>query len=87
MLSGIATKTAVYVQQISGTQAKILDTRKTLPLYRTLQKYAVRIGGGYNHRMGLFDAVMIKDNHIARWGSIKKGCAFYPPEIGAYHQS
>jgi nicotinate-nucleotide pyrophosphorylase (carboxylating) len=54
LLSGIATKTAIYVQQISGTQAKILDTRKTLPLYRSLQKYAVRVGGGFNHRMGLF---------------------------------
>jgi len=64
-LSGIATTTNQYVQKISGTEAAIFDTRKTLPGWRVLQKYAVRMGGGQNHRMGLYDAIMIKDNHWA----------------------
>ena len=64
-LSGVATVTRRFVDAIAGTGAKILDTRKTLPGVRLLQKYAVRCGGGTNHRMGLFDAVMIKDNHLA----------------------
>lgn len=64
-LSGIATLTAQYVAAIAGTQAKILDTRKTTPGLRALEKYAVRVGGGYNHRFGLYDGVMLKDNHLA----------------------
>ena len=64
-LSGIATLTRQFVDEIAGTKARILDTRKTTPTLRILEKYAVAIGGGTNHRMGLFDAVMIKDNHRA----------------------
>ena len=63
-LSGIATLTRLYVDKVSGTHAKIVDTRKTTPGLRAFEKYAVRCGGGYNHRVGLFDAVLIKDNHI-----------------------
>ncbi len=69
-LSGTATTTAAYVQAVSGTNAKILDTRKTLPGLRLAQKYAVRCGGGHNHRIGLFDAVMLKENHIRAAGSL-----------------
>ncbi|RAV15850.1 carboxylating nicotinate-nucleotide diphosphorylase [Mycolicibacterium sp. GF69] len=69
-LSGIATTTAAWVDAVSGTGAKIRDTRKTLPGLRTLQKYAVRVGGGLNHRMGLGDAALIKDNHVAAAGSV-----------------
>lgn len=69
-LSGIATATAQWVQAVEGTGAKIRDTRKTLPGLRVLQKYAVRVGGGVNHRMGLGDAALIKDNHVAAAGSI-----------------
>ncbi|MGB0970875.1 MAG: carboxylating nicotinate-nucleotide diphosphorylase [Mycobacterium sp.] len=69
-LSGIATTTAAWVDAASGTQAQIRDTRKTLPGLRLLQKYAVRIGGGLNHRMGLGDAALIKDNHVAAAGSV-----------------
>jgi len=69
-LSGIASKTAKFVQKISG-KTKILDTRKTLPTLRELQKYAVKCGGGENHRMGLFDLAMIKDNHIDAAGGIE----------------
>lgn len=64
-LSGIATMTASFVDAVAGTNAKIYDTRKTIPGLRTLAKYAVRCGGGYCHRIGLFDAVLVKDNHIA----------------------
>jgi nicotinate-nucleotide pyrophosphorylase (carboxylating) len=64
-LSGVATLTARFVRQIEGTRAVILDTRKTTPGWRALEKYAVRCGGGVNHRFGLFDAVLIKDNHLA----------------------
>lgn len=67
-LSGIASRTAEFVEQARGTRAVILDTRKTLPGYRLLQKYAVRCGGGLNHRMGLYDGVLIKDNHLAARG-------------------
>lgn len=63
-LSGIATVTDRYVSAVAGTGVKILDTRKTLPGFRYLEKYAVRIGGGYNHRFGLFDQVLIKENHL-----------------------
>lgn len=69
-LSGVATLTAEFVSRVAGTNARIVDTRKTIPNLRALQKYAVRCGGGHNHRMGLFDAVMIKDNHILATGSI-----------------
>lgn len=71
-LSGIATKTAVAVKSVAGSGTRICDTRKTLPGLRSLQKYAVRCGGGFNHRMRLDDGVMIKDNHIAATGSITK---------------
>ena len=64
-LGGIATLTAQYVEQVKGTSCKVLDTRKTLPGYRHLAKYAVRCGGGHNHRMGLYDRIMLKDNHWA----------------------
>ena len=69
-LSGIATTTAAWVEAVQGTKAKIRDTRKTLPGLRALQKYAVRVGGGVNHRMGLGDAALIKDNHVAAAGSV-----------------
>jgi nicotinate-nucleotide pyrophosphorylase (carboxylating) len=64
-LSGIATLTAAYVEAVAGTQTRVYDTRKTTPGWRRLEKYAVRAGGGWNHRLGLFDAVLIKDNHLA----------------------
>ena len=67
-LSGIATTTRKYVRAIQGTKAKIYDTRKTMPGWRILEKYAVRCGGGYNHRLGLYDGVLIKDNHLAQLG-------------------
>ena len=66
-LSGIASLTQQFVDAVAGTRAKILDTRKTLPGWRLLEKYAVRCGGGVNHRMGLYDGVLIKDNHLAAW--------------------
>ncbi len=68
-LCGIASKTAEFVKKAAGSQAVILDTRKTLPGYRLLHKYAVRCGGGTNHRMGLFDGMLIKDNHLAARGN------------------
>jgi nicotinate-nucleotide pyrophosphorylase (carboxylating) len=69
-LSGISTATAQWVEAVAGTKAAIRDTRKTLPGLRTLQKYAVRVGGGVNHRMGLGDAALIKDNHVAAAGGV-----------------
>lgn len=69
-LSGIATATAEWVAAVEGTNARIRDTRKTMPGLRALQKYAVRVGGGVNHRMGLGDAALIKDNHVAAAGSV-----------------
>lgn len=69
-LSGIATLTRIYADRIAHTGAKLLDTRKTVPGLRVLAKYAVRMGGGYNHRMRLDDGILIKDNHIARVGSV-----------------
>ncbi|WP_372508908.1 carboxylating nicotinate-nucleotide diphosphorylase [Mycolicibacter terrae] len=69
-LSGIATATAAWVDAVDGTPTRIRDTRKTLPGLRVLQKYAVRVGGGVNHRMGLGDAALIKDNHVAAAGSV-----------------
>ena len=67
-LGGIATLTARYVAQVAGTSCRVLDTRKTLPGYRALAKYAVRCGGGHNHRLGLYDRIMLKDNHWAAAG-------------------
>lgn len=67
-LSGIATTTGKYVRAVRGTKAKIYDTRKTLPGWRLLEKYAVRCGGGHNHRLGLYDGILIKDNHLAEFG-------------------
>ncbi len=69
-LSGIATKTQAFVQAVQPHAAKVVDTRKTTPGHRLLEKYAVRVGGGSNHRFGLYDAVMIKDNHIKASGGI-----------------
>ena len=69
-LSGTATVTAQYVDAVRGTGAQILDTRKTIPGLRLAQKYAVRVGGGCNHRIGLFDAVMLKENHVRAAGSL-----------------
>jgi len=69
-LSGVATAAAVFVEEIKGTRAKILDTRKTTPGLRALEKYAVACGGGQNHRMGLYDMVLIKDNHIEAAGTV-----------------
>ena len=71
-MSGIATLTAHYVAAVSGTNARIVDTRKTTPGLRVLEKYAVRVGGGFNHRLGLYDCVLIKDNHILAAGGIKE---------------
>lgn len=70
-LSGTATTTRTYVDAIAGTGCRILDTRKTIPGLRLAQKYAVRCGGGTNHRIGLFDAILVKENHIAAAGSIE----------------
>jgi len=72
-LSGVATTTQKYVQAIQGTKAKIYDTRKTTPGWRILEKYAVRCGGGFNHRLGLYDGILVKDNHLAQLGR-----NFYP---------
>jgi nicotinate-nucleotide pyrophosphorylase (carboxylating) len=69
-LSGIATLTSQYVEKVKGFKAKVLDTRKTSPCLRFMEKYAVKIGGGSNHRFGLFDGILIKDNHIKAVGSI-----------------
>ncbi|MGQ9608923.1 MAG: carboxylating nicotinate-nucleotide diphosphorylase [bacterium] len=74
-LSGIATNTSKYVSAVSGYKAKVVDTRKTTPGWRVLEKYAVRVGGGSNHRFGLYDTVLIKDNHIAISGSISNAVA------------
>ena len=70
MMSAVATKTAVFVDAVAGTKAHIVDTRKTLPGLRLAQKYAVKMGGGVNHRIGLYDAVLIKENHIAAAGGV-----------------
>jgi len=71
-LSGIATRTARFVKLVEGTRASIVDTRKTTPGLRVVEKYAVRVGGGKNHRFGLYDGVLIKDNHIVAAGGIMK---------------
>ena len=70
LLSAVATKTAIYADVVKGTRAQIVDTRKTLPGLRLAQKYAVKTGGGTNHRIGLYDAVLIKENHIAAAGGV-----------------
>jgi nicotinate-nucleotide pyrophosphorylase (carboxylating) len=80
-LSATATRTHKFVRAVHGTRARILDTRKTLPGLRQAQKYAVTCGGGWNHRMGLFDAILIKENHIAAAGGIT------PAVVHARHQS
>ncbi len=69
-MSGIATRTAIYVKELEGTNAKVLDTRKTTPLLRFLEKEAVKIGGGENHRFGLYDMILIKDNHVDYAGGV-----------------
>ena len=71
LLSGVATRTRQFVRAVEGTRAKILDTRKTVPGLRMAQKYAVRCGGGVNHRLGLHDAILIKENHIASAGGVR----------------
>ncbi|MEJ3654295.1 carboxylating nicotinate-nucleotide diphosphorylase [Actinomycetes bacterium KLBMP 9759] len=83
-LSGVATATAAWVDAVAGTSARIRDTRKTLPGLRLLEKYAVRCGGGVNHRLGLGDAVLIKDNHVAAAGSVGTALAAaraFAPEL------
>jgi nicotinate-nucleotide pyrophosphorylase (carboxylating) len=74
-LSGIATKTKQFVEALEGAPVRLADTRKTTPGHRAMEKYAVRIGGGSNHRFGLYDAVMIKDNHIKGSGGITQAIA------------
>lgn len=81
-MSAIATATNLAVRETVGTNAKICDTRKTMPGMRMLDKYAVRIGGAYNHRNGLYDAIMLKDNHIAFAGSITKAVQAAREKIG-----
>ena len=81
-LSGIATLTRRYVDLVAGTRARIYDIRKTTPGWRSLEKYAVRCGGGMNHRMGLYDAVLIKDNHLAFGAELtpQGRCGYSPAE-------
>lgn len=79
-LSGIASLTARYVAAVSGTRARVYDTRKTMPGWRRLEKYAVRCGGGFNHRLGLFDGVLIKDNHLALGASQTDRGRYTPAE-------
>ena len=74
-LSGTATTTSRYVDAVAGTGTRLLDTRKTIPGLRVAQKYAVRVGGGDNHRMGLFDTVMLKENHVRAFGSVASAIA------------
>ena len=74
-LSGIATQTRSYIDKLGNSHARLVDTRKTAPGWRVLEKYAVRVGGANNHRMGLYDGVLIKDNHIAACGGIKTAVA------------
>lgn len=81
-MSGIATLTRRHVLAVQGTNAKITDTRKTLPMLRTIQKYAVRAGGGYNHRFGLDDCILIKDNHIAIAGGVNEALTRAKENIG-----
>lgn len=85
-LSGIATLTRAYVDAVAGTNAKIVDTRKTTPGLRMLEKYAVLMGGGHNHRFGLDDGVLIKDNHLALAGSVKEVVERARRRIGHLHK-
>jgi nicotinate-nucleotide pyrophosphorylase (carboxylating) len=85
-MSGIATLTRAYVKAVEGTKADIVDTRKTTPGLRMLEKYAVLIGGGKNHRMGLDDGVLIKDNHIALAGGITEAVSSAKAKVGHLHK-
>jgi nicotinate-nucleotide pyrophosphorylase (carboxylating) len=85
-LSGIATLTRAYVKAIEGTKAQIVDTRKTTPGLRMLEKYAVTVGGGKNHRLGLDDGVLIKDNHIALAGGITEAVLMAKQKVGHLHK-
>jgi nicotinate-nucleotide pyrophosphorylase (carboxylating) len=85
-MSGIATLTRAYVKAVEGTNAQIVDTRKTTPGLRMLEKYAVTVGGGKNHRMGLDDGVLIKDNHIALSGGITEAVRAAKNSIGHLHK-
>lgn len=85
-LSGIATLTRAFVKAVEGTNAKIIDTRKTTPGLRMLEKYAVTVGGGKNHRMGLDDGVLIKDNHIALAGGIAEAVKAAKESVGHLHK-
>lgn len=80
-LSGIATQAREYVEELKGLPVRLVDTRKTTPGWRVLEKYAVRVGGAHNHRMGLYDGVLIKDNHIIACGSIEKAVSKIRQEI------
>jgi nicotinate-nucleotide pyrophosphorylase (carboxylating) len=71
MLSAVATRTRTFVKLVAGTRAKVLDTRKTIPGLRLAQKYAVKVGGGVNHRVGLYDGILLKENHIAAAGGVR----------------
>ena len=75
LLSAVATRTRTYVKLVEGTRARILDTRKTIPGLRIAQKYAVRVGGGTNHRTGLYDGILLKENHLAAFGGVKAAVA------------
>jgi nicotinate-nucleotide pyrophosphorylase (carboxylating) len=81
-LSGVATLTGIYVAEVAGTRARVIDTRKTTPGLRALEKYAVRCGGGDNHRFGLDDAVLIKDNHVAAAGGVGAALARVRERVG-----
>ncbi len=85
-MSGIATKTNEFVSKLEGLKTKILDTRKTIPGHRLLDKYAVKTGGGENHRMGLYDMVMIKDNHIKLAGSISNAVELVKKKFGSNYR-
>jgi nicotinate-nucleotide pyrophosphorylase (carboxylating) len=85
-LSGIATLTREYVRAIEGTRAQIVDTRKTTPGLRMLEKYAVTVGGGKNHRLGLDDGILIKDNHIALAGGVRKAVELAKKSVGHLHK-
>ena len=80
-LSGIATMTRSYTKKLANDRVRLVDTRKTTPGWRALEKYAVRIGGGFNHRMGLYDGVLIKDNHIAASGGIESAASIIRQRI------
>lgn len=85
-MSGVATLTRAYVKAVEGTKAQIVDTRKTTPGLRMLEKYAVTVGGGKNHRMGLDDGVLIKDNHIALAGGITEAVVMAKQKVGHLHK-